>query len=190
MSPLTLLFIAFGLSMDAFAVAVASGIAIRDLRLRHALRIALFFGGFQALMPVVGWLAGGQLREHIAAYDHWVAMLILSFIGGKMISEGLMHEEEEPGPDSGHLPLDVLTILAIATSIDALAVGVSLSFLGVSIAAPALVIGAVTFAVSLGGVLLGDRLGGTTRPRAEIAGGAVLVGIGLKILLEHLPAKA
>lgn len=183
MSPLPLILIAFGLSLDAFAVSVASGIVIRRERVRHALKVALFFGGFQALMPVIGWLAGLGLRSLIAGIDHWIAFGLLLGIGAKMIVESRELDRAEAG-----CPTDtpVLFTLAVATSIDALAVGLSFSLLRVAIALPVLVIGAVTFAVSFGGFLAGSRLGHCFEKKIELIGGLILIGIGVKILLEHL----
>jgi putative Mn2+ efflux pump MntP len=199
MSLTSLLFIAFGLSMDAFAVAIANGIAMKKFHVRHALRIAFFFGAFQAIMPILGWLAGSELREVIAVADHWVAFGLLTLIGGKMIYEAIKVDlcvcedgcprcrgDEASGAAAAHKSLYVLLVLSIATSIDALAVGISLSFLDVRIMTPALVIGAVTFLLSFIGVYLGDRLGCVLRRRVEIAGGAILIAIGVKILFDHL----
>jgi manganese efflux pump family protein len=181
---LTVLSIAVGLSMDAFAVAITSGITIKDLRPAHAFKIALFFGGFQALMPVIGWLAGLGMKDFVSGFDHWVAFGLLLFVGGKMLWESYRMKEDEAKDD----PLDnaVLLLLALATSIDALAVGLSFSFLKVSIAMPVLVIGTVTFALSFAGVLLGKRVGHLFESRIEAAGGLILIGIGGKILFEHL----
>jgi len=178
-----ILAIALGLSMDAFAVAVASGYAISRMNLGHALRMALFFGGFQAIMPVAGWLLGLSVRQFIAGFDHWLAFGLLLFVGGKMIWEA-RHEEEfvEKNP----LNIATLFMLALATSIDALAVGLSLSFLAVAILLPAAIIGAVTFALSLAGVYVGKAFGHFFENKIEIVGGLVLIGIGVKILLEHL----
>ncbi len=181
---LTILLIAFGLAMDAFAVSITCGLTMQELRVRHALRIALFFGVFQALMPIAGFLAGLSIRETLAAFDHWIAFVLLSLIGFKMIYEArhMDADEREMNPD------DILLILtlALATSIDALAVGVSLSCLNISIYYPALIIGAVTFTLSLVGVFIGERVGHLFERKIEILGGLILIGIGLKILWEHL----
>jgi len=185
MDPLTLVLIAVGLSMDAFAVSITSGIAMKRLHVGHALRIAFFFGAFQMLMPILGWLAGISLRDLIMTWDHWIAFILLAWIGGKMVYEATKGDSCERA-SSEPLALQVLLVLSIATSIDALAVGLSLSFLDVSIAGPALVIGLITFVISFLGVVLGDRLGCLMGKRMEIAGGVILVGIGLKILVEHL----
>jgi putative Mn2+ efflux pump MntP len=180
----TLLLIAVGLSMDAFAVSVASGIAIKRLRVSHALRIAAAFGLFQAIMPVVGWLSGVTLRPLIAGLDHWVAFALLSVVGAKMIYEATRIEAAEN--PANPLNVFVLLMLSVATSLDALAVGFSFAILSVSIAVPALVIGAVTFALCLAGVFVGRMSGHFFEKRIEVAGGLVLIGIGFKILFDHL----
>lgn len=179
----TMVLIALGLAMDAFAVSISSGLTIRDCGVRHATLIASFFGGFQALMPVVGWLAGLTLRSYIMAWDHWLAFSLLAFIGGKMIYESTVMEEEDRCTT---LSFHLLLGLSVATSIDALAVGVTFAFLDVLILTPVLIIGAVTFALSYVGVLVGKRLGHFFERRIEVVGGLVLIGIGLKILIEHL----
>lgn len=184
MDLVTLSFIAFGLAMDAFAVSVASGFAIHNLRLRNALTIALFFGSFQAVMPVVGWLAGFGLRDFIADVDHWIAFALLGLIGAKMIYESTKMDGKEKDRDP--MNIAVLLMLSVATSIDALAVGLSLSFLKVYILTPAAVIGVITFALSFLGVYIGDRFGHFFEKKIEFAGGLVLIGIGVKILIEHL----
>lgn len=174
--------------MDAFAVSVASGATMKRLHLPNALKMALFFGGFQALMPVVGWGAGLSMKSFIAGWDHWIAFGLLAAIGGKMLYESMaIKEEEECGPEKT-CPFDTgtLTVLAIATSIDALAVGVTFSVLQVSIITPVLAIGLVTFLMSVAGVKLGSTGGHFFEHKMEAAGGAVLVLIGLKILAEHL----
>lgn len=173
-----------GLAMDAFAVSIASGFTIHRLRVRYALRIAFFFGAFQALMPIVGWLAGLSVREYISAFDHWIAFGLLVFVGGKMIYEANFMD----GGDDKKDPLNItmLLLLSIATSIDALAVGLTLSFIKVDIFTPAIIIGIVTFAFSFAGVYIGDRFGHFLESKIEILGGIVLIGIGIKILLDHL----
>jgi putative Mn2+ efflux pump MntP len=184
MSGFTVVSIAFGLAMDAFAVSVTSGFTIKKLHIRHALRIAAFFGAFQALMPLVGWLAGLGFRDLISGIDHWVAFGLLGFIGLKMI-----YESTRMGPDdrtTDPLNIIVLLMLSVATSMDALAVGLSLSLLNVSIISPAVIIGVITFALSFLGVYVGDRFGHFFERKIEAAGGLVLIGIGAKILLEHL----
>ena len=187
-----LFLVAVGLSMDAFAVAVCKGLGMKRLDVRQALVIALFFGGFQALMPVAGWILGSGFQSLIEPIDHWVAFALLAFIGAKMLVDGIRGEGEGEGegdgPSGGAAALDVreLLALAVATSIDALAVGITFAFLQVDIAPSAALIGVVTFALSLGGVALGHQFGARFERPATIAGGAVLILIGLKILLEHL----
>ncbi|HNT97079.1 MAG TPA: manganese efflux pump MntP family protein [Elusimicrobiales bacterium] len=187
--PLTeILLIALALSMDAFAVSVASGTTMTRLNVPHALKMGAFFGGFQALMPVLGWLAGRGMKVYIEAFDHWLAFGLLTAVGGKMIYESLRIKEEEECGGERSCPFHTwtLTVLAVATSIDALAVGLTFSFLKVSIAAPVLIIGAVTFLMSVAGVRLGSAGGHFFEHRMEAAGGVILVLIGLKILLSHL----
>lgn len=181
---LAVLLIAIGLAMDAFAVSIARGIALKKLRVHHALIIAAFFGLFQALMPVLGWLAGLGLKDFISEIDHWIAFGLLSLIGINMILESRRLEKAEE-PIKG-LSLQVLFVLAVATSIDALAVGLSFAFLKISIATPALIIGAITFGLSFSGVYIGNRIGHLLESKIEVIGGLILIGIGIKILLEHL----
>lgn len=184
MNTITILFIAFGLAMDSFAVSITSGIAIKRLRIGHALRIGLFFGSFQAAMPVVGWLAGMSLKDFISGVDHWVAFGLLSLIGGKMIFESLQMESEKK--EMNPLNVYVLLILSVATSIDALAIGVSFAFIKIAIITPAILIGIVTFLLSSLGVFIGNRLGHFFENKIELAGGFILIVMGTKILLEHL----
>jgi putative Mn2+ efflux pump MntP len=181
-----ILFIAIGLSMDAFAVSVVTGSVSRELKVRHALRMALFFGSFQAIMPIIGFLAGMSLRRYISAYDHWIAFGLLAFVGGKMIYESLKIEAAEKNLDPSNLL--VLLALSVATSIDALAVGITLSILTTGIVAAAAIIGLVTFALSYGGIFIGKRFGHFFESKIEIVGGLILIAIGLKIVVEHLSA--
>jgi putative Mn2+ efflux pump MntP len=183
MDLITIIAIAVGLSIDAFAVSITGGASIRPLHFRHALRIALAFGFFQALMPVLGWLAGVTLESYISDYDHWVAFGLLALIGGRMIHNSFTEHKEET-PDI--LRVAILLMLAIATSIDALAVGISFALLDVSIIKPILIIGIITFSLSLVGVYTGNRLGGFFEKRLEMAGGIILILIGLRILWEHM----
>ncbi len=188
MAPLEILLIALGLSMDAFAVSLASGATMKRLHLPNALKMGLFFGAFQALMPVLGWAAGLAAKDFIAGWDHWIAFVLLSGVGGKMLYESFRIKEEEEcgGPRTCPFDTGTLTVLAIATSIDALAVGLTFSLLRLSIIAPVLVIGLVTFLTSVSGVKIGSAGGHFFEHRMEAAGGLVLIGIGLKILLGHL----
>ncbi|MBM4330104.1 MAG: manganese efflux pump [Deltaproteobacteria bacterium] len=180
----TVALIGFGLAMDCFAVAVTSGIAIKQLKINHALKIALFFGGFQALMPVIGWLAGVGLRDFISDIDHWIAFGLLSAIGLKMIYESRRLPTEKN--DKNPLDFYVLSMLSLATSIDALAVGVSFAFLKIPLIASVILIGVITFILSYIGVFVGNRVGHFFENKIELVGGLLLIGIGLKILIEHL----
>ena len=174
--------------MDAFAVALASGATMKRLHLPNALKMALFFGGFQALMPVVGWAAGLSMKDFISGWDHWIAFGLLLAVGGKMIYEAFKIKEEEEcgGPKTCPFDTGTLTVLAIATSIDALAVGLTFSLLQLSIIGPVLVIGVVTFLMSVAGVKIGSAGGHFFEHKMEAAGGFILIAIGLKILLGHL----
>jgi putative Mn2+ efflux pump MntP len=177
--------IGIGLAMDAFAISVVSGSVYRQLHIGHALRMALFFGGFQALMPLLGWLAGEKLSGVIASYDHWVAFVLLLLIGGKMIYEAakIKAVEDKPQDPSN---MGALLALSIATSIDALVVGITLTLVTQFILAAVLLIGVITFAISFLGWQLGKRAGHLFENKIEILGGLILIGIGLKILLSHL----
>jgi len=183
-----LFLIAVGLSMDAFAVALCRGLNMRKINYRHAFIVALFFGGFQALMPLIGFLVGTQFEQYIVSVDHWIVFALLLFIGGKMIYEALKGEEEDANCDQ--LNLRQLFVMAIATSVDALAVGISFAFLRMKIAGPVTLIGVTTFLLSFFGVVLGNRFGSKYQKKAEIAGGIILILIGTKILLEHLGVLA
>ena len=185
MSLIELFLVAVGLSMDAFAVSVCKGLSMRKLNPRHAVVIGLYFGGFQALMPLAGYLLGVGFQEIITAYDHWIAFILLSVIGGGMIKEAL-NPEEDSCDDS--VAFRDMIVLALATSIDALAVGVTFAFLRVHILPAVSFIGAVTFCLSVIGVKVGNVFGTRYKSKAEIAGGLILIGIGVKILLEHLSA--
>lgn len=182
---LELFLIAVGLSMDAFAVSVGKGLGMRKLDVRQALVIALFFGGFQALMPVIGWLLGEQFAHYVTAVAHWIAFALLAFIGGKMIWDAFHEGEGDGEDDAAHLSLRELVLLAIATSIDALAVGVTFAFLDVSIVPSVTLIGITTFVISLGGVAIGHQFGNRWEKASTIAGGIILICIGIKIVLDH-----
>lgn len=183
MSCITIIVIAIGLAMDALAVSITSGLTIKDLKISNAATIALFFGSFQAFMPVIGWLAGLGARDFFTGIDHWIAFGLLSLIGCKMIFESTRIGSTEKAIDPRNIY--VLLILAIATSIDALAVGLSLSFLKMAIVTPAIIIGTVTFTLSFIGVFLGNISGHFFENKIEIIGGLILIGIGIKILVEH-----
>ena len=186
MDAITLLGLALALAMDAFAVALGTGTVLARLTGRHIFRLGFHFGLFQALMPVVGWLAGQTVVRFVSAWDHWIAFALLVLIGGRMIREALCGEEkaDDRDPTRGLS----LVMLSIATSIDALAVGFSLSVIGVSIWFPAFIIGLVAGALTVVGMLVGRRIGDRWGPRVEILGGIVLIVIGTRILCEHLLA--
>lgn len=175
-----------GLSMDAFAVAICHGLSMPKLNLRHGAVIALFFGGFQALMPLIGWLLGSQFAGYIRSFDHWIAFFLLAAIGANMVREAFSPEEEETC-DTAVLDFRRLFLLALATSIDALAVGVTFAFYEeVSILKAIAIIGCTTFCISLCGVVVGNFFGNRYQQRAEVTGGVILILLGLKILLEDL----
>jgi len=185
---LSLLALACALAMDAFAVAIVTGLTLRPLTRHHVYRMACAFGLFQGLMPVIGWAAGRAVHEYIAAFDHWVAFGLLVLVGGRMIWGSLPGRPEDGGslvdPTSGW----PLLLLAVATSIDALAVGLSLAMIDSPILLPALVIGLVATGLTAVGMVLGRRIGSTWGTRVEIVGGLVLIGIGVKIVVEHVLA--
>lgn len=183
MGILELFLLAVGLSMDAFAVAVCKGLALKQVKPAQMALVGLWFGGFQALMPVVGYFVGVQFKDAITAIDHWIAFVLLAIIGGNMIREAFSKEEEEA---DASLSFKKMLPLAVATSIDALAVGVSFAFLDVQIGIAASFIGVVTFLLSAAGVKVGSLFGAKYKQRAELVGGAILVLLGVKILLEHL----
>jgi putative Mn2+ efflux pump MntP len=182
----TTMFIALGLAMDAFAISITCGLTIKNLRIGHAVKIGGFFGFFQALMPVIGWLAGLSLKGFVADVAHWVAFAILCFIGGKMIYESLLIKKAEK--DTTALSAVVLIGLSVATSIDALAVGITFAFLNITIVAPVIIIGLVTFFMSYSGVCIGRTFGAFAEKKIEVLGGLVLIGIGFKILIQHFYA--
>lgn len=185
MDIVTLLFIAVGLAMDAFSVAITDGITIKKVKMVNALKIALFFGVFQFGMLYIGNLLGSTFSKYIEAVDHWVAFILLFIIGGKMFIDAIKGEEEEEVSENP-LGFKTLTVLAIATSIDALAVGVSIVTMTKSILFASSVVGIVAFLFSFAGVYIGNKCGDLFGRKAEIAGGIVLMGIGVKILIEHL----
>jgi putative Mn2+ efflux pump MntP len=181
---ITIIFIALGLAMDAFAVSIASGLTIEKLTARHVFRMAFHFGLFQALMPILGWLAGTTVAPYIEAWDHWVALALLAFIGGKMLRDSFSDDDDAPrsDPTRGWS----LVTLSIATSIDALAVGLGLAMLRVQVWMPAVVIGVVAAAMSTLGIVFGNRLGRRWGRRAEAVGGIVLIAIGIRIVVSHM----
>lgn len=184
----TLLLMGAGLSMDAFAVSICKGLSMRKVNKKQSLVIGLFFGGFQALMPFIGWLLGSRFEQYITSIDHWIAFILLGFIGGKMVVEAIREKDEAVEVRKMDPPLDFkeMFILAIATSIDALAVGITFAFLQVPIVEAVSIIGITTFVISVIGVYVGNFFGNRYKKKAELAGGIILILIGLKILLEHL----
>ena len=183
MSLLEIIGLSLALAADAFAVAISNGVTIKENKIFHALRISVFFGLFQGIMPVLGWLGGTGLRKIIGGLAPWIAFVLLSFIGGRMIY-GAFKMEKHECRDCSHFP--TLCLLSLATSIDALVVGVSFAVLTMHIIVPALIIGVITFFTSLGGINLGYRIGHISEDKFELVGGIILVGIGIKILAEHL----
>ncbi len=185
---LTLFFIGVGLSMDAFAVSICKGLSMHKVNKKQCFVIALFFGGFQALMPFIGWLLGSQFESYITSIDHWIAFILLGFIGGKMIVEAVKEKDEAVQIEQMDPPLDIkeLFLLAVATSIDALAVGITFAFLDTPIVEAITIIGLTTFVIAIIGVYVGNFFGNKYKSKAELVGGLILVLIGVKILLEHL----
>ena len=186
---LELALIGVGLSMDAFAVSICKGLSMRKVDKKYMLVLAAFFGGFQALMPTLGWFLGSQFQTYITAIDHWIAFILLTLIGGKMILDVIKEkgENEEVCPDdSVRIDLKEFFLLAVATSIDALAVGITFAFLQVKLASSVTIIGCITFCFTIAGVLIGNVFGTKFKDKATILGGVILIAIGTKILLEHL----
>ena len=183
MGLIELFLIAVGLSMDAFAVSVCKGLAMPKCTFKKAAIVGLWFGGFQALMPAIGYILGAQFQEAIASIDHWIAFVLLALIGGNMIHEALDNDEEEA---DASLDVKTMFLLAVATSIDALAIGITFASLKVNIIPAVCFIGIVTFIISFAGVKIGNVFGARYKNKAEIVGGIILILLGLKILLEHL----
>ena len=177
-----LFLLAVGLAMDAFAVSVCKGLALSRVDMKKALAAGLWFGGFQALMPLLGYLLGSRFASYIADFDHWIAFVLLALIGGNMIRESFGGEEEA----DASFGLRAMLPLALATSIDALAVGLTFAFLSVRVLPAVTLIGVVTLVISMAGVKLGNLFGARFRGKAEFAGGLILILLGVKILLEHL----
>lgn len=177
-------FLAVSLSMDAFAIAMCKGISLKRFNLQYCLTIATFFGGFQAIMPIIGWLLSKGFSDYIRNYDHWLAFLLLFLLGGKMVYDSF--RDDTIIPDKNVLSIRELFILAIATSIDALAVGITLTVLSVNIFTASAIIGVVAFVLSSVGVIIGGKVGVKYKSKATLFGGIVLLIMSLKILLEHL----
>ncbi len=184
MGILEIIVIGIGLSMDAFAVSICKGLKMRPYKLNQSLIISLFFGGFQAIMPLLGWLLGKQFEKYITEVDHWIAFGLLVLLGAKMIVESLKKDEEEK--EENKFDLLELLLMAVATSIDALAVGITFAFLNVNIWLAIVLIGSLTFIISFAGTFIGFKFGSKFKKGAEITGGVVLILVGIKILLEHL----
>lgn len=185
MNLISIFFIAIGLAMDAFAVSVSGGVAAKKPRINDALKLGLFFGFFQGAMPVIGWLAGAGFKSYISGFDHWIAFLLLGAIGLHMIHEAKNKDEECGEEDISHLSIKLLIALAVATSIDALIVGVGFGVLNAPLVSAALIIGIVTFILSFWGYFIGNKFGCMLSSWSEYLGGAFLIAIGLKILLQH-----
>jgi manganese efflux pump family protein len=183
-----ILLLALGLAMDATAVAAARGLAVPSIRARHVVLVAVFFGGFQALMPVIGWLLGSRIGPAVEAWDHWIAFGLLAFLGGKMIWEARGGDRDQEDTEGDHFALRSMLVLAIATSIDALAVGVTLPMLNAPFALSIVTIGVITALLSAAGLFAGRRFGAILGKRLDLAGGLVLIALGFKILFEHLHA--
>jgi putative Mn2+ efflux pump MntP len=184
-----ILLLAVGLAMDAMAVSAARGLATPRIQPRHVFLVALFFGGFQALMPLIGWLLGSRIGPLVRAWDHWIAFVLLSAIGGKMLWEARGNKDDQPRDDQDLFGLRVMFVLAVATSIDALAVGVALPMLNAPLLLSLVTIGMTTAALSALGLFAGRRFGAALGPRLDVLGGLVLIGLGTKILIEHLAAS-
>ena len=183
MDLLTLLTLAVGLAMDAFAVSICKGLAMKEKVLKKGIIVGLWFGGFQALMPTIGFFLGTQFKDQITSIDHWIAFVLLGVIGINMVKEALSNEEEQ-ADDS--IEVKEMFMLAVATSIDALAVGITFAFLNVHIVSAASIIGVCTFLISFAGVKIGNIFGTKYKSKAELAGGIILILLGFKILFEHL----
>lgn len=177
-----LIILSLGLAMDAFAVSVGKGLAVGKIKIKHVLAAGLWFGGFQAFMPLLGYLLGSSVRKYIEAYDHWIAFALLAFIGINMIREALAKNEDY----SPSMKFKEMLVLAVATSIDALTAGISIAVTGADIVLSCIFIGVITFILSCAGIYFGSRFGRKFRKQAGIAGGVILILIGLKILLNHL----
>jgi len=182
----SLILVAIALAMDAFAVAICNGMTLKKVKIGHAMAFGLMFGGMQAVMPIIGFFLGSLFKDYIEFIDHWVAFALLTLIGGKMLAETFRAEKADDPVVEQMIPLGALFILGIATSIDALAIGVNISLIGWNIWISALTIGVITFGLSFAGVFAGKKLGTRFQKNAGRLGGIILIGIGVKILLDHL----
>ena len=185
MSTIEIVLVGVSLAMDAFAVSMCKGLSMPKINYKHALIIALFFGVFQAVMPLIGWLLGSAFEKYITTFDHWIAFALLLILGTKALVDAIKDKDDDKNEEY-KLDFKELTVLAIATSIDALAVGVTFAFLQVSLALSVSLIGVITFVLCLIGVMIGNKFGSKWKKPASIAGGVVLILMGVKILLEHL----
>ncbi len=183
MGVLEILLLGIGLAMDAFAVSICKGLSMKKMNWKNAIIIALYFGGFQALMPMIGYFLGTTFESLVTTFDHWIAFVLLSVIGGNMIKESFDKEEEKKNDD---VDFKTMIVLALATSIDALAVGITFAFLDVNLLLAISIIGIITFIISILGVKVGNKFGDRYQNKAELVGGIILVVLGIKILLEHL----
>lgn len=183
MGVLELLLLSIGLAMDAFAVSICKGISMRKMNWKKAIIIGLYFGGFQALMPTLGYFLGTAFQSLITSVDHWIAFVLLGIIGGEMIKESFEKDSENQNDD---VSFKTMIILAIATSIDALAVGITFAFLNVNLGLAVSLIGIITFILAVAGTKIGNRFGDKYEKKAEFVGGVILILLGVKILLEHL----
>lgn len=183
MGIIPLILLGIGLSFDTFAVSISCGIMERDIRFWQAVRIALFFAFFQAIMPLLGWLIGISIREYIIQVDHWIAFTLLSLIGGKMILESFKKDEDK---DFNPKNLKIIILMSFATTIDAFIIGITFAFLDVNLPLAAFIIGSVTFIAAMLGMLFGKSIGNALGKKMEIVGGLILFSLGVKILLEHM----
>ena len=188
MNLIELIIIAIGLSMDAFAVSIGKGLSLKKIKLSHALKVGLWFGGFQALMPLIGYLLGSTFADVVSAFDHWVAFILLALIGGNMLKESFEKDDDDCDcnkKEKNSFAVATMFTLAVATSIDALAIGVTFAFFKVAIIPAITIIGITTFLFSIAGLKIGNIFGCKYKSHAELMGGVILILIGLKILLEH-----
>lgn len=183
MGTLEILLLGVGLSMDAFAVSICKGLSMKKMSWKKAIIIALYFGVFQAIMPIIGYFLGNTFENFVTSFDHWIAFILLALIGGNMIKESFDNEDDKK---NDKVDFKTMIILAVATSIDALAVGITFAFFNVNLLLASFIIGIVTFTISCFGVKIGNRFGDKYQNKAELMGGVILVLLGTKILLEHL----
>ena len=182
MSLFDLFLLGVSLSMDAFAVSICKGLSVGRIKFKHIMTAGLWFGGFQALMPLIGWFLGSSFKQYVTEIDHWIAFILLAVIGGNMVKES----REKEGEQNASFAFFTMLMLAVATSIDALAVGITFAFLDVNIWKAITVIGITTFCFSAAGIKVGNVFGLKYKSKAELLGGLVLIGLGIKILIEHL----